>query len=387
MYMEDKIEKCYKESIQLLKKNSNKFGILASAKSTKAASRNYLSIFGRDASICVIGMCVSGDKSLQKSALLSLSNLAKYQADNGQIPFWVKPEKKQADFYYLGCIDATLWWLIAIKFYDKNTGQKLEKKFSKQIALAWSWLRAQEHPQFYLLRQNQASDWADIMPRSGFVLYSNALWYWAKKLYNKKDAKQTKEFFNFVFDTNLDIPKQIINKYPRLETLKSFINKKNKDSLYLSFVDYSVIGYEGDVLGNILACLLGLADDKKIKKIIDFFIKQKANQPGPIKAVLKPILKSDKLWRPYMDRHGLNKPGYYHNGGIWPFIGGFWVMLLSMYKENLAQEELANLAKINSLGNWQFKEWLSAKDAKIYGMSKQSWNAALYIWAYNNIKK
>ena len=32
---------------------------------------------------------------------------------------------------------------------------------------------AQEHQRFFLLQQNEASDWADIMPRSGFVLYTN----------------------------------------------------------------------------------------------------------------------------------------------------------------------------------------------------------------------
>ena len=40
-----------------------------------------------------------------------------------------------------------------------------------------------EHQRFFLLQQNEATDWADIMPRSGFVLYSNALWYLVKRLY------------------------------------------------------------------------------------------------------------------------------------------------------------------------------------------------------------
>ena len=44
------------------------------------------------------------------------------------------------------------------------------------------WLLAQEHQRFFLLQQNEASDWADIMPRSGFVLYTNALWYCVKRL-------------------------------------------------------------------------------------------------------------------------------------------------------------------------------------------------------------
>ena len=55
------------------------------------------------------------------------------------------------------------------------------------------WLLAQEHQHFRLLQQNEASDWADIMPRSGFVLYTNALWYAVKRRFDlpHADARTT----------------------------------------------------------------------------------------------------------------------------------------------------------------------------------------------------
>src|SRR5690606_39832512 len=43
-----------------------------------------------------------------------------HQADNGQIPKYVDPYGKESDFWYLGCIDATLWWLIALRFYARH---------------------------------------------------------------------------------------------------------------------------------------------------------------------------------------------------------------------------------------------------------------------------
>ena len=46
----------------------------------------------------------------------------------------------------------------------------------KEIDQAISWLRCHEHVEHGLIMQCEASDWADIMPRSGQVLYSNALW-------------------------------------------------------------------------------------------------------------------------------------------------------------------------------------------------------------------
>ena len=37
------------------------------------------------------------------------------------------------------------------------------------------------------------------MPRSGFVLYSNALWFWVKRLYGEPDAEGTREAANRLF--------------------------------------------------------------------------------------------------------------------------------------------------------------------------------------------
>ena len=170
------IDDCYEQSLLLLKKNSSPHGINAASRSKKAIGRNYASVFGRDAAICSLGMAVSGDKELIRTAKNSLLTLAKYQAQVGQIPKFVKPEKEESDFWYAGCIDATLWWLIAVKFFETYfPDEQIEQKLLININMAIFWLRCQEHQGLFLLQQNEASDWADIMPRSGFVLYSNAL--------------------------------------------------------------------------------------------------------------------------------------------------------------------------------------------------------------------
>lgn len=380
--MKEYTKEAYIKSIELLKANSTKFGILASANSPKAKGRSYRSVFGRDASISSMGMVLSKDKKLISYARLSLETLAKYQAKNGQIAFWVKPEKKQSDFYYLGSIDSTLWWLIAIKFFDKNTKSNLSKRYKKQIDKAIKWLECQEHPQFFLLTQNEASDWADLMPRTGFVLYTNALWYWVKSMYSLDDLDKTKEYFNYIFDRNIIPSKKTLKDNTRLEKILSHIKKDKKDPSYLSFVNYTFYGTEGDVFGNILACLVGLADDQKTLEIIDYLLSQNANKPYPIKSILKPISRKDNIWRPYMSHLNLNKQYEYHNGGIWPFIGGFWVMLLSIFDQEIASEALGNLANLNKKNNWQFNEWFNAKNGQAMGMPKQSWNAAMYILAY-----
>src|SRR5581483_11133249 len=81
----------------------------------------------------------------------------------------------------------------------RSTGGGLRRRYAHRIELALQWLLAQEHQRFFLLQQNEASDWADIMPRSGFVLYTNALWYYVKRLYGIGGAAQTRENFNGLF--------------------------------------------------------------------------------------------------------------------------------------------------------------------------------------------
>lgn len=67
-----------------------------------------------------IGMALSGDETLQREAPAGLVTLAHHQARNGQIPKFVDMDGAEAAFWYLGCIDATLWWLIAISWLDRH---------------------------------------------------------------------------------------------------------------------------------------------------------------------------------------------------------------------------------------------------------------------------
>ncbi|HKY01951.1 MAG TPA: hypothetical protein VJM53_05315, partial [Burkholderiales bacterium] len=124
---EELIERCREQAIALLLRNRAPEGILAATPGAKAASRGYTAIFGRDAAICAIGMALSEQADLEISAADGLHTLAAHQAQNGQIPKFVasSPGVSEADFWYLGCIDATLWWLIALAVLDDIQGTEL----------------------------------------------------------------------------------------------------------------------------------------------------------------------------------------------------------------------------------------------------------------------
>lgn len=379
------IQECYERSIGLLMQNSDSGGVIACARSEKAVGRHYASIFGRDAAICSLGMTASSDPALLRSAKKSLLTLAEYQAPNGQIPKFVKPEAGEVDFWYAGCIDATLWWLIAVDFYAKRfPAEKIKQKLEKKIDLAIFWLRCQEHQSLYLLQQNEASDWADIMPRSGFVQYSNALWYHVKSLYQLPYAEETRHYFRYIF-APFD---KAITGHRRARIMAHYIKKASKPSdFYLSFVNLSFWGPEIDVFANLLSMLFGLSPLSRSVRRVDELLKLKINRPYPVRSVHNPIRKNSPLWRTYMDRHRQNHPYQYHNGGIWPFIAGFWIMLLHRIgRKGLARTELSRFAELNSLHNWEFNEWFHGKTGKPMGMAGQSWNAAMFIFAYHFLR-
>jgi glycogen debranching enzyme len=374
------LDACHARSIELLKRNLTPDGILAASPSPRATKRGYTAIFGRDAAVCAIGMALSGDRVLEQAAAAGLHTLAQHQAANGQIAKFVDLQRDEPDFWYLGCIDSTLWWLIALALLDRRRrAGGLRREHAKRIRLAIQWLKAQEHQRFFLLQQNEASDWADIMPRSGFVLYTNTLWYCVKRLYRLEHTNETREYFNGLFHPF----SAAIAEYRRARLLNDYALRsgRNRD-LYLSFVNFSFFGEEGDVFGNVLAVLLGLADGRASTRTLDALTSARVNDPYPVRVVTHPIKRSSALWRPYMARHRQNLVWQYHNGGIWPMVGGFWITaLVAAGRTAQAKAELPKLARVCALRNWAFTEWLHGKTLAPRGMSGQSWNAAAFLMA------
>jgi len=374
------VEACAVESVRLLERNLTPHGILAASVTPAAEARSYDRIFGRDAAICVLGMLDSGSALLREGAIASLDALAELQAENGQIPKYVDPKSGDADFWYLGCIDATLWWLIAVQHARRHDFMPgLDARWSRQEERALNWLACQEHQRFFLLQQNEASDWADIMPRSGFVLYTNALWHRVKQLYRLPRLDETRYHFNHLFHPfSRDLP-----EYRRARLLGHYVRQRGPSrDLYLSFVNLSFFGEEGDVFGNLLAILCGLAGDSMAQQIVKSLDHAGVADPYPVRVTCEPIAPDDALWRAYMARHQQNVEYQYHNGGIWPFVGGFWVMALArLGKRQRAWAELETLAYVNSLDGWRFTEWFHGKTLRPMGMAGQSWNAATFLMA------
>jgi glycogen debranching enzyme len=89
-------------------------------------------------------------------------------------------------------------------------------------------------------------------------------------------------------------------------------------------------------------------------------------------------------WREYYGM--LNVPGHYHNGGVWPFIGGFWVAaLVKCGLHEKAAEVLARLAALNRAG--EFNEWHHGDTGEPLGVQDQAWSAGMYVYAYECVRQ
>jgi hypothetical protein len=270
------LEECRRRSIALLRTNLGPAGIRAATPGTRANSRRYDAVFGRDASICALGMAISGDAGLRRAAATGLATLASRQAANGQIPKLVRARGAPGDFWYVGCIDATLWWLLAVDFLG------LRRQHSRACARALAWLQAQEHPTWRLLQQNEASDWADIMPRTGFVLYSNVLWYAVQRRYAPSAARATRASINRMMYPADRTP--LADRRARLLAEEPRRRAKLRE-LYVSYLNLAHFGDEGDVVGNLLAVLYGVADGSRARRILAALRREHADQPFPVRAV------------------------------------------------------------------------------------------------------
>ena len=94
--------------------------------------------------------------------------------------------------------------------------------------------------------------------------------------------------------------------------------------------------------------------------------------------------------REYYRNNNLNIPEQYHNGGIWPFVGGFYIAaLVKAGRMDQAMQQLEKLAEVNHLGidgEWEFNEWCHGRTGKPMGYPHQAWSAGMYTFAYHCVE-
>jgi len=145
-----------------------------------------------------------------------------------------------------------------------------------------------------------------------------------------------------------------------------------------------------DVFGNLLTILFDIANPAQEKRILDYMHQVGIDEPYPVR-VLHPIIHpGNKDWREYYRNNNLNLPEQYHNGGIWPFVGGFYVAaLVKAGRREQAAQVLEKLAQVNRQGTeeeWEFNEWCHGRTGQPMGYPHQAWSAGMYIFAHRCVR-
>jgi hypothetical protein len=147
-----------------------------------------------------------------------------------------------------------------------------------------------------------------------------------------------------------------------------------------------------DLLGNSLAILTGIAERQRACELVAWVEREckLMRERGDLAVDLPPclfpyILHQDSDWRPRYEQ--FNQPGEYHNGGIWPFVCGFYVAVcVAAGHLELAEEKLLALTELvrprrHHQSDWGFNEWIKAQTGQPGGWDWQTWSAAMYLYA------
>lgn len=369
------IHECRKEAVMALRQCCTPHGLYASG-----GKGGYDQVWARDSVITFLGASLINDNSFKKCFRKSLDTLAKYQSELGQIPnavdLYDKKRKKQVTF---ATIDSSLWYVIGEHVYAKNYGdRKFLIKNKRNIDKAILWVKYQDTGEDKLPEQQPTSDWQDAFPHKyGHVLNTQALYYFALKLERR--------------DTEANAVKDAV--HGRIKKEISFFSNKG---YYLPWMWKNHNGDKEqeewfDSLGNLLSIIFGLADNNKSRKIIRYINKNNINKPYPVKALYPAIKEGNKEWKSYFSKCDARMPYNYLNGGVWPFIGGFYVaalVKLGMLKK--AEFELGKLAEANhnfEKKRFDFFEWIDGRNGKFREGYYQSWSIGMYLFAYECVEK
>lgn len=421
--MEELIAEARLQAQRRLLANGGELGLLGSRVA-------YQQVWARDSMICGLGLLLCDGPEGAAIHRRSLDTLRCFQSPLGKIPhnvgftgvadpalvahggaLQVAGSEGEAveDTIHAGCVDGNLWYILGHYVHYTTTSDRAPLREAwASLERALLWLRYQDSNECGLLEVHEAMDWADLFANRYNVLFDNVLYAaaWSRMaLMARALGLDAAPYLEAAADVRRKV-NALLWVGPEEPTDLEWIGRERKEWLYvrkrvetelverpfylpyMAFRDYAD---RFDTLGNLLAILLGVADEPKAAKILDYMEGCGLDQPYPVRALYPPVHPGDRDWREYYRVRNLNQPHHYHNGGAWPFIGGFYVAaLVHAGRHEAAQRQLARLAEMNRAGRreqWEFNEWFHGLSGRPMGYAQQSWSAALYLFACEAVRQ
>ncbi len=346
----------------------------------RTAGWGYPEPYTRDLMFSILGIAVSGNQKLLMSIRKVLETLAENQTEHGHIPSLVHDKDDR------GASDTTPLFLLGVGIFRQVSGKA--DFLHDAVEKAMVWMSYQSPSDRCLIAQLPTSDWRDEQWVIGYGLYVNALSYSYLRLLGRYEQadKLYQAMGRFTItggDMHHHVHEGLVVKYKP----------------YYAFWSYKIFSSERfDLLGNSLAILSGIASPSRANEMISWIEAEckGMQERGELIVDLPPnffpyIKNNDPDWR---ERYSIyNKPGEYHNGGIWPFIASIYVAaLVAAGHHLLAEKKLVVLTQSMKLSvsenlDFGFNEWIKAQDGNPMGQDWQTWSAALYLYAVKCVEE
>jgi len=403
----DLLETGYQKALEALRKNITPKGFSACSLTDNevyGTDVNYRSVWARDGAMTIVWTLDIPDQQIRDCQAATLRTLLAQQTASGQIPANVRIDSDVPEYAGVGGIasmDSALWVVIALWRHANETNDwSIVQDHFPKLRRTMDWLLAHDSNNCGLLEIPEAGDWTDLFARSYHVLYDEVLWYrclvcYANILARFGMGEEAEEF-------------RVRSRHVRTMILTNFWPSTNPspeggprafsmaqdrlgDARYL-VAQLSPFGFSWrcDVLANTLAYLMyDLISTRQAIMTFRFLWGVGANEPGPCRNLYPPVFAGDPEWREYFTVNLLNLPNHYHNGGIWPFIGGVWVRFIhKLGLVDVARREMVKLAKLCAMGmehDWEFNEWHHGVTGRPMGKAYQAWSAASFIQACHDL--
>jgi glycogen debranching enzyme len=268
------------------------------------------------------------------------------------------------------------------------------------------WYQYQDVDQSGLLSMQEGSDWQDLFCTRGKGLYLNCLYVLALRRaaeffegdegeHLRQRAASVADRINayFWYRGDRDTRRHLSNTFSTEGTaLQDSMGRTRElpekqylidERYYLPYLGFRSLGEWFDSFGNLLAILAGVADRQQSDIILDFIARHSLDI-WPLRSLTPVVRPGDPDWRNYYG--SLNAPHHYHNGGVWPFLGGFYVAaLVKAGRREAAALALHRLAELNQHG--QFNEWHHGETGIPMGAQDQAWSAGMYLFAWECVSR
>src|ERR1019366_1410464 len=294
----------------------------------RTAGWGYPETYTRDLMISALGLLVSGNEKLADALRRTLVALAKNQTPHGHIPSLAHDPGDR------GASDTTPLFLLGLALYRRSANEP------------------------------------GVV---GYGLYVNALVYAYLLLYGEHEsAGQLRSLMN-----RLEV---------RGDKRESHVHEglAVPSKPYYALYSYKIFNSERfDLLGNSLAILTGIASPNRARNLVAWVEAecQAMRRHGDLAVDLPPclfpyILPHHPDWRPRYEQ--FNQPGEYHNGGVWPFVCGFYVAAcVAAGRMGLARRKLLALTGLvkpwhENEAEWGFNEWIKAQTGHPSGRDWQT---------------